>query len=291
MVTKLVYILVSGNEDYFLEMLMLSLYSLRIYHPDDEVSIVMDTSTSIRLESIHSSLLNDAIHMVVDVPSEYTMMQRSRYIKTRLREILKGDFLYIDCDTIISKKLDDINTIDAEIALVNERSGKLLMHYPSYLHEFCEKAGFPNLEHEKYFNGGVIFAKDTPLVHHFFNEWYVLWKISVKNGVSKDQPALWQTNKNLHHPIKDLPKTWNCCLLDEDRILLGKSKIYHYLNGIVQTKMIKLIFEPIKRKKKLGLIHILIARLPYLLWWLIFFKRDFFIFLFRIKQRIEHICS
>ena len=35
--TKIVYVLVSQETDYYYEMLQLSLYSLRLYHPNDVV--------------------------------------------------------------------------------------------------------------------------------------------------------------------------------------------------------------------------------------------------------------
>ena len=43
--TKVVYVLVSNKNDYYVEMLQLSLYSLRIFHPDDIVEVVMDEKT------------------------------------------------------------------------------------------------------------------------------------------------------------------------------------------------------------------------------------------------------
>ena len=116
--TKVVYVLVSNKNDYYVEMLQLSLYSLRIFHPDDIVEVVMDEKTYSRLVKQKHRLLADVKPIVVEIPKEYSLMQRSRYLKTRLREIIVGDFLYLDTDTVVAGPLGEVDHFSGVIAAV-----------------------------------------------------------------------------------------------------------------------------------------------------------------------------
>ena len=91
--TKIVYVLVSQESDYYYEMALLSLYSLRLHHPKDVVQIVMDEDTHQRLTAMESPILSSATPIVVSIPERFTVMQRSRYLKTKLTEIIEGDLL------------------------------------------------------------------------------------------------------------------------------------------------------------------------------------------------------
>ena len=227
MKTKIVYVLVSQESDYYYEMFLLSHYSLRLYHPigDAEVVLVMDKDTNQRLCEKKASVLNDVTPIVVDVPDEYTIMQRSRYLKTSLRNLVNGDFLYLDVDTIICGRIASIDKVEADIAMVSDCNTELSNRNDMSIY-YCEKAGFTELDGEPYFNAGVILAKDNNRVCSLFNEWHYLWKISLKNNVPQDQPALCQANRNLNYPVRELSYIWNCMIVQNP--LLKKIKIRHY---------------------------------------------------------------
>lgn len=82
--------------------------------------LLVDEETSRTLENgIRKLILNYVSKLViVDVPFHYSKQQKSRYIKTSLRSQVIGDFLFIDCDTIINEELKDIDNLSCEIAAV-----------------------------------------------------------------------------------------------------------------------------------------------------------------------------
>jgi len=228
METKIVYVLVSEEADYYYEMLLLSLYSLRIYHPKDIVEIVMDDTTYWRLVEKKAPVLDDVTPIVVSIPSEYTQMQRSRYLKTRLRQIVKGDFLFLDGDTLICDSLKDIDKTNADIAMVPD-GNRILRHNDINQIELCEKSGFGSLDCEPYYNSGVVFCRDCHSTDKLYESWHYYWRQAVQNGVSNDQPALCQANSNLDYPIQELNGIWNYQLLDSSAKRFSKhSKILHY---------------------------------------------------------------
>lgn len=271
--TKIVYVLVSQETDCYYEMLLLSLYSLRRHHPNELVEVVMDNTTYQRLFTSNNMLLKEVTPVVVSIPPEYTVMQRSRYLKTSLRQIVAGDFLYLDSDTLICKRLDSIDSVNADLAMVaNEHHGTLDQNSINY--EKCLQAGFDHLESAPYFNSGVIFSRDNVTSHQFFQLWHSLWEQSIKNGVPQDQPALCQTNVYSGLVLTNLPNAWNCqlfCFSDlED---LNNAFIFHYFT--IRDSLLKsILLEHIKKSGKVDDIAASVAKKPCSLGFTVFSMND-----------------
>ena len=102
MTTKIVYVLTSSSKDTYLERTLISAFSARLHNPDATLLVVTDQVTMDNLKGKRAEIKKYVTYfIVVDIPAEYNNMQKSRYIKTNLRKFVKGNFLYIDCDTVI----------------------------------------------------------------------------------------------------------------------------------------------------------------------------------------------
>ena len=94
--------------------------------------------------------------ITVDFNPEIGNKQCSRWIKTNLREYVKGDFLFIDTDTVITDKLDEIDDWDIDIGMVYD----LNRITPTTFH----KKLFEKVYHQAlpvgvpYYNSGVSFS-------------------------------------------------------------------------------------------------------------------------------------
>lgn len=225
MKTKIVYVLVSNKNDYYVEMLLLSLYSLRLYHPNDKVEVVMDDMTYYRLVKQKSLLLSDVKPIVVDIPQEYTQMQRSRYLKTRLREVISGDFIYLDTDTVIADSLMEIDSFRWEMAAVlDNHDGKITKWQIQ-----SEPKNWANLYPFSQYNCGILYVKDTPGSHRFFCIWHENWKYCISKGCCFDQPAHRKTVSDTGASIHELNGRWNCQVNTAESIKNQKDAlIYHY---------------------------------------------------------------
>lgn len=225
MKTKIVYVLVSNKNDYYVEMLLLSLYSLRLYHPNDEVEVVMDEKTYSRLVKQKTLLFTDVKPIVIDIPKEYSLLQRSRYLKTNLREIIVGDFIYLDTDTVIADSLTAIDDFQWDMAAVlDNHDGKI-----SDAQIKSEPDNWVSLYPRGQFNCGVLFVKDTPDSHRFFKLWHENWKYCVSKGCSFDQPAHRKTVGDFRVPFHELNGQWNCQVNLATSIENQKDAIiYHY---------------------------------------------------------------
>lgn len=232
MSVKVVYALVFEEKSCFYEMFLLSLHSLRLREPDRQVEVVLDTDSYDRILEKKEPLLESVKLTRVAVPSSYDGTGKSRYLKTGLRSIVDGDFLYIDNDTIVCDSIADIDNFDADIAAVANENGPLTVKSKS-LEEQCLKAGFRGLDRAPFYNGGVFLVRDTGISREFFGTWRRRWAQSLDNGVAFDQPALCQANLDLGCPLCELPGEWNCQICSVvGPHYLKKAKILHYYGSI-----------------------------------------------------------
>ena len=231
--TKIVYVLSSNKEDLYLSQTTVSAYSLKNKNPDAVVELVVDKKTDMTIVGKRAMIL-DYIDkkIVVEVPEKYNKVQTSRYLKTNLRNYISGDFLYIDSDTIITDKLDEIDNFSASLGMVlnahvpiSLRDHDLKKLIRQHLHE----AGWEGEKDPVYYNGGLIYAKDDDTAKLFFQLWHDKWKFTNENcGWLYDQPSLAVVNEELGLPIAELDGTWNCQILRNGLNYLYKAKIIHF---------------------------------------------------------------
>ena len=117
----LVYIVVSNSSDCYLEQAYVSMSSARYHTPDVHITLVMDTYTADNLNGFRKTEAQYADEIiVVDLNKDIPAKKRSRLLKTSLRNIVDGDFLYIDCDTVIVDDLSSIDFIDFSFGAVKD---------------------------------------------------------------------------------------------------------------------------------------------------------------------------
>lgn len=213
MKTQIVYIVLSKEADLFLEELWVSVYSLRLYNPDVPVRVLTDDATKQRIHERPEldKLITEVIAM--DFPADYTPRLRSRVIKTDVRRVITGPYLYIDTDTVICHSLEDIDHLDCDIAMIPDANAHFKQHpfYEGIVARVKNIFGEDISDNECYFNGGVMYVADNERTHKFFEKWHKNWEYSVfQKGVDTDQQALSVTDKQTGFIIKELPGIYNC---------------------------------------------------------------------------------
>ena len=106
---QIFYVLVSNPIDYFYEQFLLSVTSLKVFMPNAEAILICDTKTNETLtgnRAAHQHLVSRTVS--VEPPIDMSPMEVSRWLKTSMRRLSPGDFLYIDCDTVIADNLSSI---------------------------------------------------------------------------------------------------------------------------------------------------------------------------------------
>lgn len=234
MKTKIIYVLVSSPKDIYYEQCLVSVFSLRKFHQNVEVIVLVDDTTAVTLigNRSHLSKLVSEIK-VIATPSEYTPWQRSRFIKTNIRKYISGDFLFLDTDTVVCGSLADIDNIAAELSIVPDFHVPFIKYpFREYMLKEIQRLFHQDVSQTKnYFNSGVIYAKDTEKVHHFFDQWHQNWTYSaIQKGNPKDQPALLKTDTDVEQFIQVLGGEYNCQIAASISYLYS-AKILHFFNA------------------------------------------------------------
>ena len=231
MKTKFVYVVVSTPDDIYLEQAYISMFSLKHHMPDAHIVLLTDTLTSDTFTGIRKEEVRYADEIIsIDYDAQkYNAQQRSRQLKTSVRNIIDGDFLFIDCDTIVTRRLDDIDKTDALIAACRDTHCDFCdSPYREMNLYFGRELNWPIEEEKVFFNSGVLYVKDVPETHAFYRRWNDILNEGYSKFVFKDQPSFAKANFELNHIVKILPDEWNCELKHGIRFLKD-AYIVHYL--------------------------------------------------------------
>lgn len=226
MIPQIVYALVASDKNLYLEEMWVSIWSLRassnssnrgeLYH----VVVLVDEDTE-KMVVARPELLKMIDKLIVaPTPEGYNAKQRSRHIKTSVRDFINGDYLFIDTDTVITKSLDAILYENEMLRSENENIGSIFAvpdeHLPLSEHLFPPTGEIKRIFNEDcsdskfWFNSGVMYVRDTPEAHAFYKRWNENWTYSCfEKGNSQDQPALLKTDKEFGYVIKELPGIYN----------------------------------------------------------------------------------
>lgn len=215
--TKLVYVLTCTQNKYYIEQALMSVYSARYWNPDAHIVLIVDDLTDRLLTGKRAEVLQYLSEKVV-VPFEdesLTAVYRSRWIKTSVRQLVEGDFLFIDCDTIVCQSLHDVDGFDCSMGAVWESHLLVSQFCDSLLHsakEATEKVGVDIETEGEYFSSGVLYVKDVEETRRIYALWHQYWLDGQKAGLRIDQPSLAKANREMGHLIKRIPDTYNCIL-------------------------------------------------------------------------------
>ena len=216
MIPQIVYVLVANEKNLYLEEMWVSIFSLRRHHPEATVKVLVDMETKEYLSRFPqlTSMIDETV--AVQTPAGYNAKQRSRQIKTTIRNVLKGDYIFIDTDTVICKPLDGIVEDIAEMkdfkGIAAVREGHVTMKETPFPPTGTVKRIFDiDISQSPLMtNSGVMFVADIPFTHEFYKRWNENWKRSCfEKGNSQDQPSLYATDCQYGYVIRELSGIYN----------------------------------------------------------------------------------
>lgn len=228
---KYVYVLTSSAHDTYYEQFLLSAISLRLYNPNAHIIVLIDSKTKQNLfnnRAAYERVVSEV--QVISPPPEFSQKESSRWIKTSIHNYVAGDFLFIDCDTIITGNLAHDFSPEIQIGAVLDTHVTLDRHHiRGNFQKEDVKAGFTSsLKTNKRYNGGLIFCKDDTSARAFFDKWHSIWLEGRKKGCTQDMPSLNQANYEMGNIITELSGEWNCQISHNGLPYLSNAKIIHY---------------------------------------------------------------
>ena len=230
MKSQILYVLVSRPADCYYEQALVSATTARRHNPDAKILLLTDPETEAGLdERPQGADFKKLFDQIIPVPFDagQSPMIRSRLLKTGMRNLVDGDFLYIDTDTLIMGPLDAIDDVPSNLAACTDLHAPSFAEHPHYRAtcNLCRRIGYDVSKDPYYFNGGVLLVRDTPENHEFFKNWQENYKQGLKNGIKPDQPSFAKTS---HGQLDRLPDIWNCEIQSGVRFLRD-ARIVHYM--------------------------------------------------------------
>lgn len=228
-----VYVVISQPTDVFFERMWLSAYSLKRHNPKMKVVCMVDDATYRGIQTTYRGKSQEVVdHFeIIDLPEGLSQRAKSRWIKTNLRSLLEGDFLFIDSDTVVCDDLSELEMQKAELMMVLDYHLPLNEHKDGkVIKQVCEHVFGRKLTTDDYFNSGVIFAKDTPGVHRFFDLWHQYWLEGTRRGCETDQKSLAFAVLDNPGVVRELDGIYNSQIRNSVRYLC-RGKILHFFTG------------------------------------------------------------
>ena len=249
------YILISTPNDTFYEQTAISVMTLRKVMPAANIYILVDEDTKSTFTGKRTLLEKYNVNIVtVDVPKKFNNRDRSRFIKTSMNRFLPKDFVYVDCDTIITGSLDSLPNNNS-IGMVLNRHFKISENPgKSFFEENAKKLGWHAGYEDKHFNGGFMSVHGSKKSDNLFKLWHELWNESREktNGNVFDQTSLNEANYRLNGAITEIDGIWNCQINRNCRCMpfIHDAKVLHlftnpkmHAHDLANPEIIKSVLE------------------------------------------------
>lgn len=255
MKTKIVYVAISRGKDIYMEQVWASVFTLRHYNPTAHTVLLTDSESVDPVRGRAGGLLT-LFDEVVEVPfhdASLTPMERSRWIKTSMRSLVGGDFLFVDADTFVAAPLDEIDSIPCSVGAVPDyhcSAGEMSafrFFRRAYVERMNRVFGGDFILRDKVYNSGVMLVRDDDMARRFFRAWHANWLVSRSRGVSTDQLSLAKTCADMDYPVTELPGVWNCQLRQSVQYLY-RAKIVHVFTTPPQPGLSPLFGDAVYRQ-------------------------------------------
>jgi hypothetical protein len=247
-----VYVVCANRSDHFAEMAAVSITTLRMASPRARIIILTDLATSI-LDSPGVSVIRAAANdfMIVDCPGD-SSFSRSRFIKSNMRRLVNGRFVYLDSDTIIMKSPDAIWQIDCDVAASPDlgSDGKPYM-CENALPETSAVLGWA-LASRQYLNSGVIYFADSEAAHAVGEQYRLSWSEHLRvTGKANDQLAFNRAVDVARARLTIIPGSYNA-QISMNVMTLRHATIVHFYTGGFERSLETVAHTAAKRLKSDG---------------------------------------
>lgn len=221
MTTKIVYVLTCAPEKHYVEQALIAIFSARHWNPEAKIVLLVDDKTNALLVGKRSEILNYVSEKVI-VPFEddtLSPMYRSRWIKTSVRQLIKGRYLFIDCDTIVTGPLDSVDQIMVEVgavpdALIPVKEYSKSMFAP--INNRAKMVGYDLNSEVYHFNSGVMLVSESEQAYKLYKLWHSYWLFYAREKLMVDQPTLARANVDMNHLIQPIDVHYNCIVYTQN---------------------------------------------------------------------------
>jgi len=186
-----VQVLSEVTPEQFIWIALSSAMSARVCDPDAHTVLLID-AVSLRCLPQPARQATEATFskvIAVEVPYQPGALA-SRHLKTSMRSLVSGDFLFLDIDTLMFATPLEMFSGDHDLGAAHDRNHKMLRpHKPSWVVAHYQALGW-DFAKIGYFNTGVLFMRDNARTREYSTQWHERWNHFLKStGKHQDQPS------------------------------------------------------------------------------------------------------
>lgn len=228
---KVVFALTSNGNDLYSAMTRVAIASLRISNPSIRTVVVCDRESNEALRRHDAPLIAEVDEWVVVETPQGGPGFRSRSVKTRLRSLVVGKFLFLDCDVFVRGDLSEVFALDCDIAGAPNHSREL---FADQVWEqdlaMLDEMGW-EIGNDVYINSGVMLYGDTEVARALAEDWHRRWsESSTGRNYYRDQPALNSALHAVRPRLAILPDRFNAQIVAAPRVAVDAT-IWHYYSS------------------------------------------------------------
>jgi Nucleotide-diphospho-sugar transferase len=225
------FVLTAKDLGLYPDMTAVAALSVRRLHPQAQIILVTDEPTARAIDRASHALGKIATGIVVRPTGTEDPCVGARYLRTILRQLIKGDYLYLDSDTVAVRPLDRGWPEGADLAVARDRNqwGITPLALPG-VEKLRAKLGW-KFRIDRYLNAGVMFVRDTPAAHAFYAEWHRRWKQALSLGMWQDQFSFNSVIATGTATIAILPDRDNW-VTHSTVMLRGRARIFHFFASL-----------------------------------------------------------
>ena len=247
---KVVFALTSAGIDFYSAMTRIAVASLRLTNPGIRVVVACDAETDRLMRQARDPLLNE-VDKWMSVETPYgNKNNRSRFVKTSLRNRVEGAFLFLDSDVLVRGDLSPLFTSDADIAGVRNHCLPFAQQIWAEDAETLEVMGW-RVRDDAYINTGVLYFNNTQATRRFGEEWHRHWLLSSRQRkLDHDQPAFNTVLHELRPHLAVLPDAWNAQFV-KNASVVKDALIWHYyatISGRPDTEYVLFVEDMLSGK-------------------------------------------
>jgi len=221
------FVLAEKDLRLYADMAAVAALTVRRLHRQARIILVTDEPTAFAIEHGNHALGEIVTEIVVHATGAHAPSISSRYLRTVLRQLVHGDYLYLDADAIAVRPLDHGWPSGADLAMARDRNrrGITPLALPK-IEKLRENLGW-KFRMDRYLNAGVMFVRDTPAAHAFYTEWHRRWKEALSLGIWQDQFSLNSASSADIATIAILRDRDNW-VTHSTAMLRGRARIFHF---------------------------------------------------------------